>query len=265
MSQRLPISCFIIAQNEADRIGRTIASVVDVVDEIVVIDSGSTDGTQDVAQRLGARVVFNKWPGFGQQKRFGEAQCKNDWLLNLDADEVLDATLTQSIREAFANGPPRDTAAFGMPALVVYPGHTKPRPFARDHYVYRLYDRRRANFKNDTLFDSVDVRGLPTAPLNGAIDHFSVRSFDHLIAKCDERATYNAQHAKKKAKPLLALRLVTEFPMSFLKYYFWRTHFLGGLTGFRYALILSYYRFVRIARMFAPAVHAPVPDKEQPR
>ncbi len=116
----LPISCFIIAKNEADRIGRTLASVRELADEIVVIDSGSTDGTQDIARAAGARVIFNAWPGFGQQKRFGEDQCRHDWLLNLDADEVVSGTLDASIRAVFASLPPQ-AAVYGMPALVVYP------------------------------------------------------------------------------------------------------------------------------------------------
>ena len=87
MNEKLPISCFIIAQDEADRIGKTIQSVKELVDEIIVIDSGSTDGTQKAAEEMGCKVFFNKWNGFGPQKRFGEDCSKNKWLLNLDADE----------------------------------------------------------------------------------------------------------------------------------------------------------------------------------
>ncbi|MEP2437055.1 MAG: glycosyltransferase, partial [Roseibium sp.] len=83
MTRHLPISVFIIAKDEADRIGRTITSVRDWVDEVIVIDSGSSDGTVAVAEQLGARVLENAWPGYGPQKRFGEDQCRNDWLLNL--------------------------------------------------------------------------------------------------------------------------------------------------------------------------------------
>ena len=247
----LPISCFIIAKNEADRIGRTITSVRALVDEIIVIDSGSTDGTQELAAGLGARVVFNAWPGFGQQKRFGELQCRHDWLLNLDADEVVSVELDSEIRRVFASGTPT-LAVHGMPALIVYPGWTKPRRLARDHYVYRLYDRRRVRFKDSTLFDSVDPGHEPVGHLSGAIEHHTVRSLDDLIAKCDQRAAYNALHAKPKSRTLLTLRLVTEFPMSFLKYYFVRTHVFGGLMGFQYAMIIAFYRFVRIVRMIRP-------------
>src|SRR3712207_9123950 len=83
----LPLSVFIIAHDEADRIGDTIRAVRDLTDDLLVVDSGSTDGTQAAAEALGARVIFNPWPGYGPQKRFAEDRCRHDWLLNLDADE----------------------------------------------------------------------------------------------------------------------------------------------------------------------------------
>ena len=244
------ISCFIIAMNEADRIGRTIASVRDLVAEVVVIDSGSTDGTQVVAEAAGARVIFNPWPGFGQQKRFGEDQCRNDWLLNVDADEVVSPELASEIRGLFDTSSPT-VAAFWLNDQIVYPGSTTPRPFARDHRFLRLYDRRRARFADSTLFDNVSTGGAPTAKLKNPLYHHTVRSLDDLVAKCDERARYNATFAKKKSKTVLALRLVTEFPLSFFKYYIWRTHVFGGLMGFQYAMIMAFYRFIRIVRMNA--------------
>jgi glycosyltransferase involved in cell wall biosynthesis len=244
------VSCFIIAKNEADRIAATIRSVVDWVDEVVVVDSGSTDGTQALATSLGARVIFNAWPGFGQQKRFAEDQCRNDWLINLDADEIIPDALRQEITALFASAPP-PLAAYGMADLVVYPGRETPRPFARDHFFYRLYDRRRVRFADSTLFDNVDVGTAPVGRLANPLHHYSVRSLDDLIAKCDERARYNASNARKKLRIGLAVRLVTEFPMQFLKYYFVRTHVTGGLMGFQYAMILAFYRFIRIVRMHA--------------
>ena len=245
---KLPVSCFIIAKNEADRLPRTIASVRDLVDEVVVVDSGSTDGTVEVASRLGARVIYNAWPGFGQQKRFAETQCRNDWLLNLDADEAVSPRLAAEVRALFAAGePPR--AVYGMPVLVVYPGRTEPRLFANDHFCYRLYDRRRVRFADLTLFDSVELGPYPGGRLKGALHHFTVRSMGDLIAKCDERAIYNAAHASPKPRAVLGVRLVTEFPLAFLKYYVARGHVFGGLVGFQFAMITAFYRFVRIVRM----------------
>lgn len=248
-SMPLAISCFIIAKNEADRIGATIRSVASLVDEIVVVDSGSTDGTQAIARDLGARVMFNEWSGFGQQKRFAEEQCRNDWILNLDADEVVISELAAEIRTHFEAAPPT-VAGFWVNDLVVYPGMTRPRPFARDHQFIRLYDRRRIRFKDSTLFDSVDAKGQSTAWLRAPLYHHSVRSFDDLIAKCDERASYNAGNAKAKNRTALALRLLIEYPTQFLKYYLWRTHIFGGLKGLQFARIVAFYRYVRILRMW---------------
>jgi len=87
-----PISVYIVAKNEADRIGRAVRSVVQWVDEVIVVDSGSEDATVLVASEAGARVLYHAWPGYGPQKRFGEDQCRNEWLLNLDADEEVSPT-----------------------------------------------------------------------------------------------------------------------------------------------------------------------------
>lgn len=252
----LPVSCFIIAKNEADRIARTIASVTGLASEVVVIDSGSTDDTVAIAEQAGARVIYNAWPGFGQQKRFGEEQCRHDWLLNLDADEVLSAELADEMRALFAAGAP-PLAVYGMRVSIVYPGWSRPRLFARDHYCLRLYDRQRCRFKDSTLYDSVDPGGLEVGRLAGVLHHHSVRSLDDLARKSDERATYNALHSKPKPRAVLVLRAVTELPWNFFKYYIVRTHILGGATGLRYAWITAYYRWQRILRMLQASKNAP--------
>ena len=249
-AKRLPVSCFIIARNEADRIARTIRSVSSWIDEVIVIDSGSKDATVATAEAEGARVILNDWPGFGQQKRFGEDQCRNSWLLNLDADEVVTPLLKIAIGNLFQDGTP-PLGVYGMDVSIVYPGQSKPRPYARDHYCLRLYDKRRARFKDSTLHDSVDPGGETVGHLPGGLDHYSVRSLDDLIRKCDERATYNAEHSKPKSNAELAVRLVTDLPWNFFKYYLVRTHVSGGLMGLQYALITSFYRWVRIVRMYA--------------
>jgi len=244
----IPVSCFIIAKNEADRLARTIRSVHDWVDEVIVIDSGSTDGTQELAAAEGARVVFNAWPGFGPQKRFGESQCRNDWIWNIDADEVVPPALAREIVALFAIGEP-DRAAYWVPDNIVYPGHDRPRPLARDNRFIRLYDRRRARFKESPIFDSVDPGAEPTGHLSAALHHFTARSFDDLIVKCNERTRYKAQFWKPKPRAYMIVRLFTEFPLSFLDYYFRRTHVTGGVAGFKWAMILAFFRFARIVRL----------------
>jgi glycosyltransferase involved in cell wall biosynthesis len=244
----IKLSCFIIAKNEADRIERTVRAVRDIVDEVIVIDSGSTDGTQQIAEAAGARVMFNEWKGFGQQKRFGEMQCRNDWLINLDADEFVSSELAAEIRALFANGKPR-FCAYSLRINDVYPGKSRPRPWARDYIVPRIYDRRQARFKDSAIHDSVDTGGKPKGILKGTVHHFSARSFDIQMLKAIERVRYNADNSKRKSVAILRLRVVFEFPSAFIRYYFVRRHFTGGLAGFQTSVIGAYSRFARIVRM----------------
>ena len=246
------LSCFIIAKNEADRIGRTIAAVKGLVDEVVVVDSGSTDGTQNLAEAAGARAIFNPWPGFGQQKRFAETQCRNDWLLNVDADEVVSPELAREIGSLFEQGEPA-FAAYAFPINDVYPGQTRPRAWANDYVQPRLYDRRRVRFKDSTIHDSLETTGMRVGRLKGDVHHFSARSFDDQLQKAVERARYNADNTKLKSVGYLRLRLLFEFPATFFKYYVMRRHFTGGLMGFQSSMIGAYSRFARIARMLEAA------------
>ena len=140
MNNKLPISCFIIAQDEADRITNTIESVIDIVDEVIVIDSGSTDGTQDLARQLGCKVFFNQWKGYGPQKRFGEDCAKNKWLLNLDADEYLSNEIKTEIINIF-NYNDVNYNFFSMKVTPIYPNWKRPRIFSASHECVRLYNK----------------------------------------------------------------------------------------------------------------------------
>ena len=102
----LPLSIFIIARNEADRLPRTLEAIRTLSSDVIVVDSGSTDGTQALAEAAGARVIHRDWEGYGPQKRFAETQCRHPWLLNIDADEWLPANLVSEIRALFGPGEP---------------------------------------------------------------------------------------------------------------------------------------------------------------
>jgi len=138
----LPLSVFIIAQDEADRIGDAIRAVRDLSDDVVVVDSGSTDATPAVAVGLGARVIHHPWPGYGPQKRFAEEQCRHEWLLNLDADEVVPPELEREIRALFAAGEPR-SPAYRIGIAEIFPGEDRPHSWAYTLSPVRLYQKRR--------------------------------------------------------------------------------------------------------------------------
>ena len=249
MNNKLPISCFIIAQDEADRIANTIESVIDIVDEVIVIDSGSTDGTQDLARQLGCKVFFNKWKGYGPQKRFGEDCAKNEWLLNLDADEYLSDQIKSEILQIFDDNN-NQYNFFSMKVTPIYPNWKRPRIFSASHECVRLYNKRFGRFSNSPVHDSVETNNSKIFYFKNHVYHNSVRSFKHLIEKEESYIQLQSKTLKDKNKIFLFLRIFVEFPLAFIKYYFIRRHFTGALTGLVTALILAYYRWKRVIVLF---------------
>lgn len=249
MNNKLPISCFIIAQDEADRITNTIESVIDIVDEVIVIDSGSTDGTQDLARQLGCKVFFNKWKGYGPQKRFGEDCAKNEWLLNLDADEYLSDQIKSEILQIFDDNN-NHYNFFSMKVTPIYPNWKRPRIFSASHECVRLYNKRFGRFSNSPVHDSVETNNSKIFYFKNHVYHNSVRSFKHLIEKEESYIQLQSKTLKDKNKIFLFLRIFVEFPLAFIKYYFIRRHFTGALTGLVTSLILAYYRWKRVIVLF---------------
>jgi glycosyltransferase involved in cell wall biosynthesis len=150
---RLPISVFIIAKNEADRLPVAIRAVRDWVDEVIVVDSGSTDDTVAVAESLGARVAYHEWHGYGPQKVYGEGLCRNKWILNIDADEEIDPELRGSIEAVFARNEPVSAVAYRLPVLPLYPFQATGHPWTVTNYPIRLYCRDFAGFSDSTVHD----------------------------------------------------------------------------------------------------------------
>lgn len=245
----LPISVFIIAQNEERRIGDTIRSVRDLAGEVVVVDSGSTDRTVEMAREVGAVVHERAWTGFGRQKRYAEDKCRHDWLLNLDADEVMTPELADEIRALFSDRPPKP-AAYRMRILNVYPGDDKPRPFANDYEVVRFYNRTIARYRDHPMFDRVDVQaGAPVRSLREPVLHQSVIDWHHMVDKANRFTDQNLDSMTAKPRWTLKLRLVTEFPLHFIRHYVFRRHMFGGHKGFIFALNTAFLRTIRIAKI----------------
>jgi len=250
MSQKLPLSVFIIALNEADRIGPVIRAVMDWVEEVLVVDSGSTDGTQELARSLGARVIHHDWPGYGPQKRFAEEQCRHDWLLNLDADEVPEAALEGTIRALFAGGEPA-LQGYRIRTVMALPGQARPHRFAPRHNYIRLYDRRHGRFADSATHDAVAMYSGRVGTLSPIIAHYSIRDHADLIAKLNRYSSAQAAEivARGKGRRYGAFRAMTEFPVNLFRYFFLKGYWVFGLYGLELAAIIAFFRFARIAKV----------------
>lgn len=245
----LPLSVFIITLNEAERIARTIKAAQQVAQQVVVVDSGSTDDTVKIATALGAEVFAQDWQGYGRQKRFGEDQCRFDWLFNLDADEVVTGALARELKNVFSAGPPAP-AAFRVKIHNVYPGDTKPRWLANDYNVVRLYHRSAGRYRDHPTFDRVVLDdGMAVRQLEHPVYHFSIVDWHQMVDKANRFSSHHLEKAETRNPTGLKLRLVSEFPWTFLKEYLGRRHVTGGWKGFVFALNTAFMRTLRVAKM----------------
>ena len=237
------VTCTLITFNERDRIARAIASVRGIATEVLVIDSGSTDGTQAFCESLGARVVERPFDGFGPQKRFAEDQATHDIILNLDADEWLSEPLRAEIA-ALILGETLPARSYRMRMTMVYPHRERPAPFADFHNYVRFYDRRATRFADSLVHDEVPPTA-DAAQLRAPAYHQSFRSMKHLVGK--ELVYFRLQRQElRKNRLWLAARLPVEFPLQLFKYWFVRGHIFGGLYGIALGVALAFMRWMRL-------------------
>ena len=242
------LSVYIVTLNEELRLDKTLKAAKQVADEIVVVDSGSTDKTAEIAKKNGAKFLFHKWTKISTQKHFAQNKCANDWVLSLDADEVLTPELIEEIK-ILKKAPTADAYKFRICDML--PGDEKPRFFAKTYNQVRLYDRRKANMPDDLTHDRVVLEpDCRVIELKGKVAHYSYVTLYQLWFKLNMFTDELVQVALKENRKYSKLRLITEFPRQFLFYYFIRRYFLYGLCGFWMATSYAYFRFLKIAKWF---------------
>lgn len=244
-----PVSCYIRTQNEAARIGEVIAAALAVADEVVVVDCGSTDATVAIAEAAGARVLHQPWLGNGGQKRFGEAACRHDWLLDLDADEVLSETLANEIAALFADGAP----PCPVYELILITAPPIGRPWFDFLHTPRrkLYDRRVLRMPDHRAWDQLQVpAGVKIGRLKGFILHHSFRDLAHFSEKLNRVSSVRAREAKLKPRWVVIGRVLLAPPVYFLKHYLQRRLWKAGLYGFIIAGLSAHGRWLRDVKMY---------------
>lgn len=250
------LSVFIITKNEEDRIAAVIHAVKEIADEILVIDSGSSDKTCEIAMKAGAKVMFNSWQGYGAQKIFGENQCCNKWILNIDADEEVSDELSKEIKKLFSTENYKNFYGFRIKIVNKFPLEKKlektPKKFAYYYNQLRLYNKDFAGFKNSTVHDSVELKEKnyqKIGQLKEIIYHQSFRSFEHWIDKINSYSSAQAKDAIAKNKSVSMLKILLIPSFAFLKAYFVRRYFIYGFDGFIYSYLFAFSRFSKMIKI----------------
>lgn len=247
----IPLSCYIRTLNEAARIGAVISKVKEIGAEIIVIDSCSTDGTREIARAAGATVLEQKWLGNGFQKRIGEEAATYDWLLDLDADELLSPELQDEIRALFAAGPP-DPGIYAL-KLVTVPPVPKNAVWHNCGLSWRnkLYHKSVVRMPAHVAWDQFTVpENICIKKLNGALLHYSFRDIEQQITKMNRVSTVRANETKLKPQGVLALRILFGFPFYLFKKYFMHRMYRAGVYGFACAAVIASNRWLKDVKMY---------------
>lgn len=233
----IPVSATVITFNEADRIGDCLASL-GFCDEIVVVDSGSTDATRDLAAAAGARVLERPFDGFRSQKQFAVEQAQHDWVLCLDADERVTPGLATSIQAARTGGF-RDAAGYRFARCSEYFGRFLRHGNAYPDRKLRLFDRRRGGWRGDReIHETASVDG-PVHTLPGDLLHLPFRSFEHQLAKGRQYAQMMAVHAHARGRRASLAKLVLAPWWRFWRGWLLRGGFRDGWAGLVYAYVTA--------------------------
>jgi glycosyltransferase involved in cell wall biosynthesis len=245
---KLPISVIIITKNEADIIADTLESVINWVDEVVLIDSYSDDGTDVIAKDFGAKVTQRSWPGYGPQKRFAEDLAKNQWILNIDADELITSELKDEIIEFFSN--PLLPDGFKVPIKDQFIGSDKLSSYT-PYKPVRLYNKTVGRYRDSKVHDRVVMpEGANISELKNCIAHRSFRSFRKRIEKMNDYSDAQVLDLIAKKRYFSNTRIVLEPVISFFSCYLIRGYWKDGLYGYIYSVNYAYSRFLRAIKLF---------------
>ena len=243
----MQVSATIITLNEEDRIGETVSSL-GFCDEVLVVDSGSTDRTCEIALACGARVLTREWTGYSDQKNYAADQVTNDWVFSVDADERPGIQLSNEIIRWKSNLVPSEAVAWSMPRRVWYLGKWINHSGWYPDRKVRLYDRRRARWKGDWVHERLEVDGSVTR-FDGDLLHFPYRSLEEHHGTIDRYTSLAAAQFQSQGRGFNPLRLFLGPPLYFIKSFLIRGGLLDGFAGLRIATMGARYIFIREFRI----------------
>lgn len=241
------LSAAIITYNEANNLSDCLASLQGLADQIVVLDSGSTDSTPEIARRFGATVhQSNQWPGFGAQKNRALALTTGDWVLSIDADERLTPALREEILQAIQR--PDAASVYAIPRSSLYCGRFMRHSGWSPDYVARLFRCGCARFSDDLVHERLVFEGQALRLVNPML-HYSFRNFSQVLQKVDRYSTDAAAQAFARGKRGSVGAALGHGLWAFFRTYVLKAGFLDGAHGLALAISNAegtYYRYLKL-------------------
>jgi glycosyltransferase involved in cell wall biosynthesis len=242
---KIPLSLVIITLNEERNIERCIRSVP-FASEVLIVDTKSQDRTCEIAKSLGARVLQKDWLGYGPQKKFATDQAQNDWILSLDADEVLSPELAAEILRDFPNLDPE--TGYEMPRKSFHLGRWIGYGGWHPDYQLRLYNRRHNNWPESRIHERIQAQ--KTSRCQGPILHYVFSSLSHQVITNDRYSSLLAEKDFESGRRFSFFKLLLKPWSKFIECYFLKLGFLDGLPGFIIAVSAGYSIFLRWAKIW---------------
>ena len=258
MAPVLPVrvTATVITFNEAANMAAALQSLA-WADEIVVVDSESTDDTVSIARRFTDRVIVRSWPGYVDQKNFAAAAASHDWILSVDADERITPGLADQIRTVVRQEPA--AAGYRMARVTFHLGRWIRSTDWYPDYQLRLYDRRRARWTGRYVHESVTTDG-PVGALGGEIQHYAYRDIAHHLQTMDRYTTLAARQMFEDGRRAGWLDLAVHPPAAFLRNYLLRGGFRDGVPGLIVSAMNARYvglKFAKLWELCSPSTSTP--------
>ncbi len=236
MDKKVPISIVILAKNEEAQIARTLSPLLDMSDDVILLDNGSTDQTIPIAQSLGARVEQIEWTGYSDTKNKGNQRTKYDWILSLDADEEIKEELKTDILNIFSTTQKPDQA-WMLKRKLVYGGKTLHHGSVSNEYRIRIFNKKNASWNENEVHEDIEfAQEIKLNKLQGFLLHHSYKNQEEHLKKLRKYATLFFHQLQKKNTQIPFYKKYISPYFGFVKNYFFRFGFLDGKQGFQFAL-----------------------------
>lgn len=241
------ISAVVITYNNADTVGKTL-SALKWCDEIVVVDSGSTDRTKEICLEHGCQFSQHPFDGYGAQKQYATGLARNNWVLSVDSDEQMSEVLAQEIQSIFSGGA-IPFAGFRIIISLHFMG--KLFRYGRESKLshIRLYNRQFGGFNDNKLHEKVILKG-EVKQLQNIIIHYSYKNVHHYFEKFNKFSSLAVEDAIRKGKKANKIQILVKFPAGFFIIYFWQRNFLNGFPGLVWSVISAFYKFVKYLKLY---------------